>query len=243
MAVQSNQNMLSSCFDPFNHGPRFSPSGGVHRMKWKTGPQQCGRRNDRAWLTPTRVRFDEGSNIMYDSPHRDVDECRSVWFSAEDYKSFKACFVESVKSIRKSKDLRAQCRLIEETFDTMCHPVVCGNTDDPRTTTSTEQDVRTSGHVKNLKQVYRGNEELVGLERYAAKKVLQYKSSRRSQIIDSVLDAQDHLLLFNFMDNSSSVLPYRADQVKETILREFCERLSEPSRRFATYVALAQASH
>ena len=158
--------------------------------------------------------------------YRQKDDCRDSWYTAGDYQGFKASVVKSVKKVLKSETSKAYCEVIERTFTEVCDGITGPGEHDPLPTKKKEVD-----YTKELEQAYQSELGLVGLERYAVRRVSRDKYSRRIKIVDVVLAAQYHIEV-----TSPDV------RLKEAILREFCERLSAPSRAFAQHIALAQAS-
>ncbi|KAL7581382.1 hypothetical protein ACA910_021974 [Epithemia clementina (nom. ined.)] len=207
------------------------------------------------------VRFDETTNRYYPNKHgfEDKEDCRYLWYTAADYRLFKTSIVQSISNLIRSTHAKASCQAIDEIFQQICL-ASCGNTEGtmgsfPTTaaeqqelaeTDSLEEDQMTID-LRSLEQVYKNHLDVIGLESYIAKCVRRHKSNRRMEIVDAVLDAQDHLLLFsesrkNTMASTfrNSLIAKQGDRIKEAILRGLCERLSEPSRCFAQQIAAAQ---
>jgi hypothetical protein len=76
--------------------------------------------------------------------------------------------------------------------------------------------------MKQLSQIYRKG-TFVGLERVSVKNVALDKRSRRNEIVDIVLDLQE-------------------EHATVECIRQYCERISTPSKLFAKHIAVAQAA-
>jgi hypothetical protein len=169
-------------------------------------------------LSP-RVHFDESSNVSYDNSEICKEDCCQMWYTAVEYKEFKKARISSVRKIMRSTRYG---EVIEHTYG-----VCCNFSED------VESIILTNEESKDLRQVYRAKSgHFIGLERVAVRDVALDRCSRRSEILDMVLDMQHDDGLYNFPDADS----------KAEVIRQFSERLSGPSKLFAMHIAIAQAS-
>jgi hypothetical protein len=158
-----------------------------------------------------RVQFCEGNNEYYHNTQMNEDECRELWFSAQELQMFKqstACLARKV--------LRSPMRETQAWVNALLNAYA---------------DLAEASTVDDLQNILENTEvptgvcnALWGLEKWILRPVVHDKMARRARMIDVISECQD---------NTSS-----SQSTKNKLLRKASRDLSRPSRLFAHHVAV-----
>jgi hypothetical protein len=174
-------------------------------------------------LKRRKVQFDESLNKTYESILECHEDCKSLWYSAEDCKAFKAAHSASAREVidaesHHSNDPYSYRNTLHRTYDACCR--VVQETDDCALTL---QDVE---HLRECMKLY---ENRIGLERVAIRSVARDRHERYRELVGVVSTIQR-------MESTVDA------ETRTEFICSSCESFSRASRLFALYLAQAQAS-
>ena len=112
-------------------------------------------------------------------------------------------------------------RVVERTY-ALCQQVV-----DEQETESCYQTLASAEERRHLQRWAQVAPHRIGLEKWALRTIAKDKTSRRLEVVDTVLDMQDS--------------KPRRNVDKVEVIRKACQRVSRTSRMFAVAMAQAQA--
>jgi hypothetical protein len=163
--------------------------------------------------TIKKVVFDLDKNERYENKTLYKDEVYGLWYSSQEYKSFRRRTAKLAQAMSSSPDAYragnvSYAKVMTRTYVACCEAVQ-----------ETEQ-VLTSGELKYLMQCV--DPKLVGLDKWSIKAVAQHRSERRAVIRNAVIAAQEEPLDYER-------------------LRATSENISLASRLYARTVAVAIA--
>lgn len=157
-----------------------------------------------------RVQFCEDDNEYYTNIQMNEDECRELWFSAEELQMFKqstACLARKV--------LRSPIRDTQAWVNSLLYAYA---------------DLSEASTVDDLQNILENTEvpsvssALWGLEKWILRPVVHDKMARRARMLDIINECQE---------NTTS-----SQSTKNKLLRKASRDLSRPSRLFAHHVAV-----
>ena len=165
-----------------------------------------------------RVSFQEKSNLSYQSPYNDRYETAHMWYTADEYQTFKNRHMDALKMvIRRERgnlnDPKSYNRVLERLYETSC-----------KTPTATCSDDMERLH-QLLSNEFPGR---TGLEKTAIRRIRLDKKLRRRDITDAVMEIQE-----------DTAYPYLSPIQRAQTIALVCEEISLPSRVFASCLASA----
>eukprot|EP00522_Entomoneis_paludosa_P014848 CAMPEP_0172451574 /NCGR_PEP_ID=MMETSP1065-20121228/9563_1 /TAXON_ID=265537 /ORGANISM="Amphiprora paludosa, Strain CCMP125" /LENGTH=258 /DNA_ID=CAMNT_0013203537 /DNA_START=55 /DNA_END=831 /DNA_ORIENTATION=+ len=172
-----------------------------------------------------RVRFNEGANESLTQVMWYKDECKALWYTRQDQATFKSLNTENAKDIIRSEaqntDSQSYRPVMEHIFEVCCQGSI------------TDDNDKDHPNLLNDFQTWvtRTTPTRLGLERLAVRALRQDKSRRRSEMVQTVLDLQEE-----YADGLS------CPAARAQLLAHEAQQISQPSRRFATLLARAQAA-
>jgi hypothetical protein len=172
-----------------------------------------------------RVRFNEDANETYLTTRK--EECIDRWYSAIDYRDFKAYNRYLVRQISKQEQVNRSASIYNRTLLRTYEACRECTYDD-----SLADSALTSTDERQLKRLMQLSTSRVGLERSCVKAIQQDRVCRRQEIVQVVMEIQDE------MAQSETLMCLDA---RDQYLRQACEFISRPSRMFARQLAQAQA--
>lgn len=172
-------------------------------------------------LKRRKVQFDESLNKTHESILECQDDCKSLWYSAEDCKAFKTTHSALAREVIEAE---SHCNgpfsystVMHRTYDTCC-----------RVVEETDDCVLTQEDVEHLREWMKLCESRIGLERAVIRSVARDRHFRYREMVGIVITIQR-------MESTVD------DETRTEFIRSSCASLSRASRLFALYLAQAQA--
>lgn len=171
--------------------------------------------------TSKGVRFNLSENKEYHNTQVYSDECAEQWYSALDYKRFRAHTSSLAKEVAKA-EARNRAPFSYQRVMVRTYEVCTSAVFEPKGSILTVDERK---HMNRWAEIAPSR---LGLEKWAIKSIGQDRSVRRNEIVDVVLDMQESFVGQDVADC-------------DVLIQQACERVSRPSRLFARTVADAQA--
>ena len=179
------------------------------------------------------VSFRNGPDTVIHVPQLlSSDELHARWYSPQEYQQFRYLRVKCVRKLLRSSPVYTH--VVEQAHGICCqHSSIWDSleileeteqqADDTTTSTSSRMMmILNESEMKQLSHIYR-KATFVGLERVSVKNIALDKQSRRSHLAQSVRQLQQV-------------------HARPEVIRQVCERISQPSKVFAKHIAVAQAA-
>jgi hypothetical protein len=164
------------------------------------------------------VCFDMDSSTYYENKQICFGDCKDLWYTASEMKSFKHHTMVLAKEVQKAEARNrapfSYHRVVLRTYE------VCMEACSESFASFLSADER-----KHLRRWAEVAPSRLGLEKWAIRPIGRDRSVRRADIVDVVLDIQQTV-------NACDL---------DEIIRQQAETISRPSRLFARYVAQANA--
>jgi hypothetical protein len=188
-----------------------------------------------------QVRFALQHNDARDNVLYPREDCGAAWYTAADYRHFKASTLQLAKEIARAE--------ADHATPFSYHGVllrayeVCVHGPDPKdnpvhpSQMTTPPPILTLYERQHLTRWAKRTPARVGLERWSCRPIHRDKAFRRHQVVDVVLDSQELLRCRPDNDNNTSIT-HDADER----LRQLSLGITRPSGLFAQCLAQAQAS-
>jgi hypothetical protein len=190
-------------------------------------------------LKKKSVRFNQDANEFYSNTRICKEECAELWYSAAEYRHFKATIKFLAQEINnyevKSADPFSYQRIVLRTYEACRQSSNSSNAN--CNDSSSSSSVLTSMEEQHLKRWLQGSPMRCGLEFVAIQDLGRGRHSRRQNILQVVMDFQNEM--DRSVDDGNSSPDTTTDPAQ--YLREACEAVSRPSRMFARHLAQAAA--
>jgi hypothetical protein len=182
-----------------------------------------------------KVQFDESLNKTHESILECQEDCKSLWYSAEECKALKAAYSALARDvIDEAENSSSYCNdgscpfsyhsVMHRTYDACCRVV---QEDTPGDCVLTLQDAE---HLRECMKLVCGESTRIGLERVAIRSIARDRLCRYREMVSLVSTIQQ-------MESS-------VDSATRTeFIRSSSASLSLASRLFALYLAQAQADN
>jgi hypothetical protein len=169
------------------------------------------------------VRFNLNENQEFANQQMCKEECSELWYSATDYKQFKAITLALAREVTqmetRNRAVFSYERVLNRAYD-VCKSVQVSSAASVVSPLSADDR-------KHMRRWAQAAPSRLGLEKWAVRALCRDRAVRRNELYDVVLDLQDSL---------------SGDDALDECLRRQSERLSLPSRLFARCMADAHAA-
>eukprot|EP00522_Entomoneis_paludosa_P015807 CAMPEP_0172453110 /NCGR_PEP_ID=MMETSP1065-20121228/10570_1 /TAXON_ID=265537 /ORGANISM="Amphiprora paludosa, Strain CCMP125" /LENGTH=215 /DNA_ID=CAMNT_0013205279 /DNA_START=85 /DNA_END=732 /DNA_ORIENTATION=- len=170
------------------------------------------------------VRFAMFDTQAYDNTQMYKEDCRDLWYTSADYKSFKANNTNNAKDIirmdlERRQDPKAFPNVMNRIYDACCSAAMNNNNN------ISDIDSQDANCLADWLSVSYGR---IGLERMCVRAIRNDKFPRRHELVDTVLEIQQEMM------------GHDEDQ-KAQFMALAAQQITRPSRLFAVHLARASS--
>lgn len=155
------------------------------------------------------------------------DECKAVWYNAQDYREFKALAQDSSQQILRIESRNRAPFSYQRVMETSFNACIQATND--------IDEVLPSSELIHLHRWIEVASSRCGLEKWSVRKVSKDRSTRRHELTNTVKSIQGNTIRYE------NGLAYTNDN-KSELIRNSCENISRPSRLYAQILAQGLAA-